>query len=242
MSPILLIPARLASTRLPAKPLADIGGVPMIVRVLRQAEAAGLGPVAVAAGDAEIAAVVKAAGGQAVLTDPDLPSGSDRIHAALEKLDPQRRHDVVINLQGDLPALDPAQIRAVAMALKDSGADIATLAAQITDPSERDNPSVVKAVVAWDKDGMRGRALYFTRATAPTGDGPLFHHVGIYAYRRDALTRFVGLPPSPLEMREKLEQLRALEAHMSIAVARVDSVPLSVDTQADLERARKILS
>lgn len=242
MNPILLIPARLASTRLPAKPLADIGGVPMIVRVLRQAEAAGLGPVAVAAGDAEIAAAVKAAGGQVILTDPDLPSGSDRIHAALEKLDPQRRHDVVINLQGDLPALDPAQIRAVAMALEDSGADIATLAAQITDPSERDNPSVVKAVVAWDKDGRQGRALYFTRATAPTGDGPLFHHVGIYAYRRDALTRFVGLPPSPLEMREKLEQLRALEAHMSIAVARVDSVPLSVDTQADLERARKILS
>lgn len=242
MNPILLIPARLASTRLPAKPLADIGGVPMIVRVLRQAEAAGLGPVAVAAGEAEIAAAVKAAGGQAVLTDPDLPSGSDRIHAALEKLDPGRRHDVVINLQGDLPALDPAQIRAVAAALADSGADIATLAAQITDPSERDNPSVVKAVVAWDKDAKRGRALYFTRATAPTGEGPLFHHVGIYAYRRDALTRFVGLPPSPLEMREKLEQLRALEANMSIAVARVDSVPLSVDTQADLERARKILS
>lgn len=242
MNPILLIPARLASTRLPAKPLADIGGVPMIVRVLRQAEAAGLGPVAVAAGEAEIAAAVKAAGGQAVLTDPDLPSGSDRIHAALEKLDPGRRHDVVINLQGDLPALDPAQIRAVAEALADSGADIATLAAQITDPSERDNPSVVKAVVAWDKDAKRGRALYFTRATAPTGEGPLFHHVGIYAYRRDALTRFVGLPPSPLEMREKLEQLRALEANMSIAVARVDSVPLSVDTQADLERARKILS
>ena len=242
MNPILLIPARLASTRLPAKPLADIGGVPMIVRVLRQAEAAGLGPVAVAAGDAEIAAAVKAAGGQAVLTDPDLPSGSDRIHAALEKLDPQRCHDVVINLQGDLPALDPAKIRAVAAALEDSGADIATLAAQIADPSERDNPSVVKAVVAWDEDGMRGRALYFTRATAPTGDGPLFHHVGIYAYRRDALTRFVGLPPSPLEMREKLEQLRALEANMSIAVARVDSVPLSVDTPSDLERARKILS
>lgn len=242
MNPILLIPARLASTRLPAKPLADIGGVPMIVRVLRQAEAAGLGPVAVAAGEAEIAAAVKAAGGQAVLTDPDLPSGSDRIHAALEKLDPGRRHDVVINLQGDLPALDPAQIRAVAAALADSGADIATLAAQITDPSERDNPSVVKAVVAWDKDEKRGRALYFTRATAPTGEGPLFHHVGIYAYRRDALTRFVGLPPSPLEMREKLEQLRALEANMSIAVARVDSVPLSVDTPADLERARKILS
>lgn len=247
MNPILLIPARLASTRLPAKPLADIGGVPMIVRVLRQAEAAGLGPVAVAAGEAEIAAAVQAAGGQAVLTDPGLPSGSDRIHAALEKLDPDRRHDVVINLQGDLPALDPVQIRAVAAALADSGADIATLAAEITDPAERDNPSVVKAVVAWDPDGKQGRALYFTRATAPTGEGPLFHHVGIYAYRRDALTRFVGLPPSPLEMREKLEQLRALEANMSIAVARVDSVPLSVDTPADLAKAndffaRKILS
>jgi 3-deoxy-manno-octulosonate cytidylyltransferase (CMP-KDO synthetase) len=242
MNPILLIPARLASTRLPAKPLADIGGVPMIVRVLRQAEAAGLGPVAVAAGEAEIVAAVAAAGGRAVLTDPDLPSGSDRIHAALEKLDPARRHDVVINLQGDLPALDPAQIRAVAAALEDSGADIATLAAEIVDPAECDNPSVVKAVVAWDRDGKRGRALYFTRATAPTGEGPLFHHVGIYAYRRDALARFVGLPPSPLEMREKLEQLRALEANMSIAVARVDSVPLSVDTPSDLERARKILS
>jgi 3-deoxy-manno-octulosonate cytidylyltransferase (CMP-KDO synthetase) len=247
MNPILLIPARLASTRLPAKPLAEIGGVPMIVRVLRQAEAAGLGPVAVAAGEAEIVAAVERAGGRAVLTDPGLPSGSDRIHAALEILDPERRHDVVVNLQGDLPALDPGQIRAVADALGDSGADIATLAAEITDPAERGNPSVVKAVVAWDQSGRLGRALYFTRATAPTGEGPLFHHVGIYAYRREALERFVALPPSPLEMREKLEQLRALEANMSIAVARVDSVPLSVDTQADLAKAndffaRKILS
>ena len=239
MNPILLIPARLASTRLPAKPLAEIGGVPMIVRVLRQAEAAGLGPVAVAAGDPEIVTVVEQAGGRAVLTDPDLPSGSDRIYAALQALDPAGRHDVVVNLQGDLPALDPAQIRAVAEALETSGADIATLAAEITDPDERTNPSVVKAVVAWDKDGRLGRALYFTRATAPTGDGPLFHHVGIYAYRRDALTRFVGLPPSPLEVREKLEQLRALEANMRIAVARVDSVPLSVDTPADLIKANQ---
>jgi 3-deoxy-manno-octulosonate cytidylyltransferase (CMP-KDO synthetase) len=219
----------------------------MIVRVLRQAEAAGLGPVAVAAGEAEIVAAVERAGGRAVLTDPGLPSGSDRIHAALQMLDPEGRHDVVVNLQGDLPALDPAQIRAVAAALDDSGADIATLAAQITDPAERDNPSVVKAVVAWDRSGRLGRALYFTRATAPTGEGPLFHHVGIYAYRREALARFVALPPSPLETREKLEQLRALEANMSIAVARVDSVPLSVDTPLDLAKAndffaRKILS
>ena len=239
MNPILLIPARLASTRLPAKPLALIGGVPMIVRVLRQAEAAGLGPVAVAAGEAEIVTAVENAGGRAVLTDPGLPSGSDRIHAALELLDPEGRHDVVVNLQGDLPALDPGQIRAVAKALQDSGADIATLAAEITDPAERDNPSVVKAVVAWDPSGRLGRALYFTRATAPGGEGPLFHHVGLYAYRRAALARFVALPPSPLETREKLEQLRALEAGMSIAVARVDSVPLSVDTPADLTKANQ---
>jgi 3-deoxy-manno-octulosonate cytidylyltransferase (CMP-KDO synthetase) len=242
MNPILLIPARLASTRLPAKPLAEIGGVPMIVRVLRQAEAAGLGPAAVAAGEAEIVAAVERAGGRAVLTDPGLPSGSDRIHAALEMLDPECRHDVVINLQGDLPALDPGQIRAVAAALQNSGADIATLAAEITDPAERDNPSVVKAVVAWDQSGRLGRALYFTRATAPTGEGPLFHHVGIYAYRREALARFVALPPSPLERREKLEQLRALEANMSIAVARVDSVPLSVDTPADLAKANEFFA
>ena len=242
MTPIWLIPARMASIRLPAKPLADIGGVPMIVRVMRQAEAAGLGPVAVAAGEAEIAAAVEAAGGQAVLTDPGLPSGSDRIWAALEKLDPERRHDVVINLQGDLPALDPEQIRSVAAALEDSGADIATLAAEITEPSERVNPSVVKAVVSWNESHNLGRALYFTRASAPSGDGPLFHHVGIYAYRRDALERFVALPPSRLEKREKLEQLRALEANMSIAVARVDSVPLSVDTPEDLAKAQQIFA
>jgi 3-deoxy-manno-octulosonate cytidylyltransferase (CMP-KDO synthetase) len=237
MKPILLIPARLAATRLPAKPLADIGGVPMIVRVMRQAMAADLGPVVVAAGEQEIVTVVEAAGGKAVLTDPALPSGSDRIHAALERLDPEGRHDVVVNLQGDLPALDPGHIRKAVTALEESGAEIATLAAEITDPGERDNPHVVKAVVAWAQHGQLGRALYFTRAHAPSGDGPLFHHVGLYAYRRAALTRFVALPPSPLEKREKLEQLRALEANMSIAVARVDSVPLSVDTPADLAKA-----
>jgi len=242
MKPILLIPARLAATRLPAKPLADIGGVPMIVRVMRQALAADLGPVVVAAGDREIVSVVEAAGGKAVLTDPALPSGSDRIQAALQMLDPEGRHDVAVNLQGDLPALDPAQIRLVTAALADTGADIATLAAEITDPTERDNPNVVKAVVAWQADGRLGRALYFTRATAPSGDGPLFHHVGIYAYRRAALARFVALPPSPLEKREKLEQLRALEANMTIAVARVDSVPLSVDTEADLAKANQFFA
>jgi 3-deoxy-manno-octulosonate cytidylyltransferase (CMP-KDO synthetase) len=247
MNPILMIPARMASTRLPGKPLADIAGRPMIVRVWEQAMAAGLGPVVVAAAEPEIVAAIEAAGGRAVLTAPGLASGSDRIHAALAHIDPpgadgRTRHDVVINLQGDLPALEPDAIRAVALALVESGADIATLAAEIDDPADRDNPAVVKPVVAWDEDGRRGRALYFTRASAPSGDGPLFHHVGIYAYRRDALTRFVALPPSPLEQREKLEQLRALEANMSIAVARVDRVPLSVDTPADLQRANRLLA
>lgn len=242
MNPVLLIPARMASTRLPAKPLADIGGVPMIVRVWRQAQAAALGPVVVAAGEAEIVDTIKAHGGEAVLTDPGLPSGSDRIWAALQAMDPGGRHDVVVNLQGDLPALDPEQIKAVVHALARSGADIATLAAPIDNDEDRANPAVVKAVVAWDAAGQLGRALYFTRASAPTGDAPLFHHVGLYAYRREALESFVALPPSPLEKSEKLEQLRALEAGMTIAVARVDEPPLSVDTPADLERARKLLS
>jgi 3-deoxy-manno-octulosonate cytidylyltransferase (CMP-KDO synthetase) len=239
MNPVLLIPSRMASTRLPGKPLASIAGRPMILRVWERAMAAGLGPVAVAAAEPEIVAAVESAGGRAVLTDPELPSGSDRIFAALKTIDPEGRHDVVVNLQGDLPALEPATIRAVVEAL--GNADIATLAAEITDPAERDNPSVVKAVVAWEAGGNNGRALYFTRTAAPAGEGPLFHHVGLYAFTRAALTRFVALPPSPLEKRERLEQLRALEANMSIAVARVDRVPLSVDTPADLERANRIL-
>lgn len=234
MKPIVLIPARMASTRLPGKPLADICGVPMIVRVWRRAMEAGIGPVVVAAAEREIVEAIEAAGGQAVLTPPDLPSGTDRIHAALESLGDT--HDVVVNLQGDLPTLDPAAIRAVVDALP--GADIATLAAEIKDEAERDNPNVVKPVVAWNTNGKFGRALYFTRARAPYGDGPVFHHVGIYAFTRAALGRFVALAPSPLERREKLEQLRALEAGMTIAVARVDEVPLSVDTPGDLERAR----
>jgi 3-deoxy-manno-octulosonate cytidylyltransferase (CMP-KDO synthetase) len=211
----------------------------MIVCGWRQAVAAAIGPVVVAAAEPEIVAAVEGAGGRAILTDPDLPSGSDRVFAALKAVDPAGRHDVVVNLQGDLPALDPAQIRIVAEALGD--ADIATLAAEIDDPADRTNPSVVKPVVAWEPDGLSGRALYFTRASAPSGDGPLFHHIGLYAFRRESLARFVSLPPSPLEKREKLEQLRALEAGMTIRVARVDSVPLSVDTPADLEKARALL-
>jgi len=236
MNPIVLIPARMASTRLPGKPLADIAGTPMIVRVWRQAVAAGLGPVVVAAAEREIVEAIEAAGGKAVMTAPDLPSGSDRIFAALEAIDPQGAHDAVVNLQGDLPAIDPSAIRASVEAL--GSADIATLAAEIGDAADAGNPNVTKAVVAWDPGGRLGRALYFTRARAPHGEGPLFHHVGIYAFRREALKRFVTLAPSPLEKREKLEQLRALEAGMTIAVARVDEVPLSVDTPQDLERAR----
>lgn len=240
MNPIVLIPARMAATRLPGKPLADINGVPMIVRVLRRAERAGSGPVWIAAGDKEIVAAVVHAGGCAVLTDPDLPSGSDRIHAALQIIDPERAFDAVINLQGDLPDLDPGAVRLVMRVLEESEADIATLAAPITEPKDFDNPNVVKPIAAWDGD--KGRALYFTRARAPTGDGPLYHHIGIYAYRRAALETFVKLPPSPLELREKLEQLRALEAGMTIAIGLVDAPPLSVDTEDDLTRAREILA
>ena len=242
MNPILLIPARMASTRLPNKPLAEIAGVPMIVRVWARAVAAGLGPVVVAAGEPQIVAAVEKAGGRAVLTDPDAPSGSDRIWEALGVIDPKGTHDVVVNLQGDLPALDPDQLKTAVWALDKSGADIGTLAAPIADEVEETNPAVVKAVVAWDAGEKLGRALYFTRAPVPAGEGVLWHQVGLYAYRRDALESFVALPPSPLELREKLEQLRALEAGMRIAVARVDATPLSVDTPADLERARKLLS
>jgi 3-deoxy-manno-octulosonate cytidylyltransferase (CMP-KDO synthetase) len=242
MNPVIVIPARMASTRLPGKPLADIAGLPMIVRVWKQAMAAKLGPVIVAAAEHEIADAIEKAGGTVVMTDADLPSGSDRVFQAVEKFDEAHKHDVVVNLQGDLPALHPSYIRAVAEVLARTGSDIATLAAEIDDPADYDKPSVVKPVVTWDVTGDRGRALYFTRARAPANDGPLYHHIGIYAFRRDALSRFVKLPPSPLELREKLEQLRALEANMSIAVARVDSVPLSVDTPADLEKARAVIA
>ncbi len=241
-NPLIVIPARMASSRLPGKPLADIGGAPMIVQVMRRAEEADLGRVVVAAAEKEIADAVTAAGGEAVLTDPDLPSGSDRIWQAVNELDPQGRHSIIINVQGDLPTLDPALIRVAYEALIRPGADISTLAAIITDPHERENPNVVKAVAAFP-DAAKGetpfaRALYFTRATAPWGEGPLYHHIGLYGYRREALSRFVGMPPSQLEQREKLEQLRALEAGMSIEVALVDTVPLGVDTPADLEKAR----
>jgi 3-deoxy-manno-octulosonate cytidylyltransferase (CMP-KDO synthetase) len=237
-----LIPSRLASTRLPGKPLADLHGLPMIVQVWRRAMEAKLGPVVVACGDAAIYDAVKTAGGEAVMTDPDHPSGSDRIFEALQTLDPAGKYDSIVNLQGDLPTLDPALPRAAFELLADPAVDLSTLACAIKEPAERTDPNVVKAVVSPNAAGNGGRALYFTRATAPHGEGPLYHHIGLYAYRRDALERFVALPPSALEKREKLEQLRALEAGMRIEVAFVDTVPLGVDTPADLEKARKLLA
>jgi len=237
---LVLIPARMAATRLPGKPLLDIGGVPMIVHVLRRAEAANIGRVAVATDTPEIAAAVTAHGGHAVMTRPDHPSGSDRIYEALQALDPDRRCEIVVNLQGDFPTISPDNIRDVLPPLADPAVDIATLAAQIHTEEEDLAPSVVKAVGS--RIGPRRlRALYFTRATAPSGDGPRYHHIGLYAYRRAALERFVALPPSPLEQQEKLEQLRALEAGMRIDVTIVDTVPRGVDTPADLETARQIL-
>ncbi|MCB1412292.1 MAG: 3-deoxy-manno-octulosonate cytidylyltransferase [Xanthobacteraceae bacterium] len=240
-APLILIPARMAATRLPGKPLADIAGLPMIVQVLRRAEAAGIGRVAVATDADEIAAAVKSHGGEVVMTRADHPSGSDRIFEALDILDPEQRTPVVINLQGDFPTIRPEQIGAVLAPLRDPAVDIATLAAEIHTAEESTNPNVVK-VVGSPLGGDRLRALYFTRATAPFGEGPRYHHIGLYAYRRPALARFVALPPSPLEQREKLEQLRALEAGMRIDVTIVDTVPRGVDTPADLETARRMLA
>jgi 3-deoxy-manno-octulosonate cytidylyltransferase (CMP-KDO synthetase) len=238
MNPIVIIPARMAATRLPGKPLADIGGVPMIVRVQRQAEAAGVGPVAVAAGDSEIVDAVCAAGGVAVLTDPDLPSGSDRIVAALAELDPGGRHDVVINLQGDIPFVRPDAIAAVAKLLAaQPSCDLSTVMVAEADPAERSNPDIPKVVAAMQPDGRSARALYFTRSVL-YGDGPVWLHHGIYGFRRAALERFCAAPPSPLERRERLEQLRALELGMTIWAAVIDEAPISVDNPADLERAR----
>jgi len=238
---LIVIPARMASTRLPRKPLADLCGAPMIVQVWRRAMEASIGPVLVAADCQEIVDAIAAEGGEAVLTDPDLPSGSDRIFAALQAFDPQKNYQIIVNVQGDLPTIDAASVRAALDPLEDPAVDIATLAARICRTEERDDPNVVKAVGS-PIGPNRLRALYFTRASAPWGDGDLFHHIGLYAYRRAALEKFVALPPSPLEKREKLEQLRALEAGMRIDVQIVDSVPLGVDTPHDLARAREILA
>jgi 3-deoxy-manno-octulosonate cytidylyltransferase (CMP-KDO synthetase) len=239
--PIILIPARLASTRLPDKPLADICGEPMIVHVWRRSVEAGIGRVAVATDSQRIADSVRAAGGEAIMTRSDHASGSDRIYEAVMAIDPERRHGVIVNVQGDLPTIDPAAVAASIGPLRDPAVDIATLVAEITREEEKTEPSVVKMIGSEIAPG-HFRALYFTRATAPSGEGPLYHHIGLYAYRRRALERFVGLPPSPLERRERLEQLRAIEAGLRIDAVLVDDVPLGVDTPHDLERARALLA
>lgn len=237
---IILIPARMASTRLPGKPLADINGLPMIVQVLRRAEAAGIGEAVVATDSEAVQAAVEKSGGRAVMTRSDHASGSDRIYEALEALDPEHRVDLVVNVQGDLPTVEPADIRAALQPLIDTNVDIATLAAVITDPAERTNPNVVKAIGTMIAPN-RLHATTFTRADA-TGPGPHYHHIGLYAYRRAALTRFVALPPSANEQRERLEQLRALDAGMRIDAVVVKSVPLGVDTPEELAKARKMLA
>jgi len=238
---LVVIPARMQSTRLPGKPLADINGEPMIAHVWRRAIEADVGRVVVASDSEEINAVIQARGGQAVLTRVDHPSGSDRVFEAVNKVD-RGDVEVILNLQGDLPTLEPGTARACLEPLQQAGPDIATIVVEIRLEEERANPNVVKMVGTPTAAPGRLRALYFTRATAPAGEGPLYHHIGIYAYRRRALERFVSLPPSPLELRERLEQLRALEAGMRIDATIVDTVPLGVDTPADLERARQLLA
>jgi 3-deoxy-manno-octulosonate cytidylyltransferase (CMP-KDO synthetase) len=237
---LIVIPSRLKATRLPDKPMADIHGEAMIVHCWRRAMAAELGRVVVATDSDRIIMAIRAAGGEAVMTREDHVSGSDRTFEAVNRVDPDGNFEFIVNLQGDLPTLEPRLVTECLAPILEKGPDIATIAAEITEPEERTNPNVVKAV-GTPIGPNRLRALYFTRATAPYGDGPLYHHIGIYAYRRSALERFIGLRPSPLEKRERLEQLRALEAGMRIDVGVVDTVPLGVDTPTDLERARKLL-
>jgi 3-deoxy-manno-octulosonate cytidylyltransferase (CMP-KDO synthetase) len=236
MPALIVIPARMASSRLPGKPLADIAGKTMIARMVEIALSAQAGPVLAAVAEPEIAAAAEAAGAQALLTDPALPSGTDRVHAAAEHFDPEQRYDIVVNLQSDMPSMNPALIARAIAALR-PGADIATLVSPSNDPVERDNPNVTKAIIAKD-----GRCLAFTRAPAPWGEGPVLRHLGLYVYRREALTRFVAAPPSPLEMRERLEQLRALEMGMNIVAASVEEFPLGVDSPEDLEAMRALLA
>ncbi len=241
MNPIIIIPARLAASRLPNKPLADINGDAMIIHCWQRAMEADIGPVVIAAGDIEIVDIIKSKGGDAILTDPSHPSGSDRIWQALLKYDMEEKYDVIVNLQGDLPTIEPEIIKLSLEPLTNDDVDIATLVVEITDNEERHNPNVVKAFAGFKDDCKIARALTFTRSTAPFGDGPLYHHIGLYSYRRKALEKFIKSSPSILEIREKLEQLRALELGLRIDVRLVKTMPLGVDTKADLEMARKIL-
>jgi 3-deoxy-manno-octulosonate cytidylyltransferase (CMP-KDO synthetase) len=242
MRTLIVIPARLASSRLPNKPLAEIGGVPMIVHAWRRAETAGVGRTVVATDSEDVVAVVRKAGGEAVMTRADHASGSDRVFEAVTQVDPRAEFDTILNLQGDLPALEASLLHECLAPLAEEGPDIATIGAEIVDEAERTNPNSVKVIGTPTAVPRRLRALYFTRATAPWGEGPLFHHFGMYAYRRPALERFVSLPPSPLEVREKLEQLRALENGMRIDVTLVDTMPIEVNTPEDLAVARRILA
>lgn len=242
MNPIIVIPSRMASTRLPGKPLAAIGGLPMIAHVVRAAQAAAIGPVVVAAADQAIADALAGMDVTVIMTAADLPSGSDRVCAAVDAVDPAQDHDVVINLQGDLPLFAPQDLRRVLLPLAEGRFDLSTLVAPVRDEAEATTASVVKAVCAFDTEARVARALYFSRAAVPSGPGPLWHHVGVYGWRRQALKRFVALPPSPLEQRESLEQLRALENGMTIGCAVVDHAPHGVDTPADLEKVRMIMA
>lgn len=246
LSPLVVIPARLAATRLPGKPLAEIAGRPMIAHVIDRAREAAIGPVAVAAGEPAIVEAARAAGARAVLVAEDLPSGTDRVERALAALDPDRRHDVVVNFQGDLPTMPPESLRAILAPLADPAVDIATLVAPIEDEDEALRTAAVKAVCCFEGDEATARCLYFSRAAVPWSDGPepwrgLWHHIGVYGFRRAALERYVRLPPAALERRERLEQLRALAAGMVIGAARIPAAPFGVDTPADLDRARGIL-
>lgn len=240
-NPIIIIPARMAATRLPGKPLAKINGKPMILHVIERAKSADLGKVIVACGEQEIAQVVQEAGETAVLTDPELPSGSDRIFQALEMIDPQNKHQIIINVQGDLPAINPQMIRDSLLPLAESAVDIATLVAKVTHQDEKLSPNVVKAVLAFKPSERIAKALYFTRAVAPYGDGDYYHHIGLYAYKREALKKFIAFPQGLLEKREKLEQLRALENGLSISAVLVDKAPFGVDTPEDLARAETMI-
>ena len=240
MKPIIIIPARLAATRLPNKPLADICGKPMIARVIERAKLSNIKDILVACGDKEIIEPAKNAGASAVLTDPNLPSGSDRVLAALNQYDSKNEFDIIINLQGDMPTFDPAILNvALDLMKKTPDADIVTLVSPSGDEGEKQDPNVVKAIVAFDENAQSGRCLYFTRANAPSGDGPIYRHIGLYVYRRSALEKFVKAPPSTLEKREKLEQLRALEMGLTIYASVFDEFPKGVDTPIHLEMARE---
>ena len=239
-NPIVIIPARLAATRLPNKPLADIAGTPLIIRIWRCAMAAGIGRVVVACGDIEIQRVVENAGGEAVMTDPELISGSDRVAAAVEAVDAEGAHDIVINLQGDVPEISAIELQAVLKPFNDPAVDMSTVAT-VMNFADRDDPNSVKAVLSLPAGHKIGRALYFSRATVPSGEGPLYHHFGLYGFRRDALRRFVRLPPSPLEIRERLEQLRALDAGMCVGVTIIERALREVNTPEDLEREPSLL-